>query len=81
MLIGKEKNIMFNNSAHAISKASQSLEELGVLDAWTDLKNLYSIIKKRNCKYRFPLEDALMYHKGSFSSNHIKEYKVFYKFV
>ena len=72
---------MFNNSAHAISKASQSLEELGVFDAWTDLKNLYSITKKRNCKYRFPLEDALLAHKGSFSSNHTKACKVFYKFV
>ena len=77
----KEKNIVFNNSAHATSKASQSLEELGVFDAWTDLKNLYSIIKKRNCKYRFPLVDALQAHKSSFSSNHTKAYKVFYKFV
>lgn len=77
----KEKNIVFNNSAHATSRITQSLEELGVFDAWTGLKDLYSLIKKRNCKYRFSLEDALYAHKGSFSSNHIKAYKVFYKFV
>ena len=77
----KNKNIIFNNSACAKHKIMQSLEELNYGDAWTGLKDLYYKLKNRNCKYRFPINDAFKHHDRSFSKKHIKSFQIYYKFI
>lgn len=54
----QEKNIVWINETKKIkSLIIQSLEELDIKDIiWNNLFDLYKIIKKSKCKYRFPLQ-------------------------
>lgn len=78
----KEKNIIFDKLKNVRDKVEKSLEELDYFDAFESLSDLYYSLKKVKCKYRFSIDDAINYHKNSFSSkNHIKSFKIVYTFL
>lgn len=78
----KEKNIIFDKLENVRDKVEKSLEELDYFDTFENLSDLYYSLKKVKCKYRFSIDDAIRYHKDSFSSkNHIKSYKTIYSFL
>ena len=64
----KEKNIIFDKLENVKDRITKSLEEFGYSDTFENLADLYYILKKRKCNYRFFLEDALKAHQKSFSS-------------
>ena len=78
----KTKNIIFDKLENVKSRIVQSLEELNCLVTFENLLDLYYTLKKRKCKYRFSLENALKEHLQSFSSTkHSKSYVKFYNFA
>ena len=78
----KEKNIIFDKLENVRNRIVKSLEEFDYSDTFESLSDLYYILKKRKCNYRFSLEKALEAHQKSFSSSkHSKSYIIFYNFV
>lgn len=77
-----QKNIIFDKLENVKNRINKSLEEFGYLMTWSSLSELYSCLKKRNCRYRFPLEDAAKTHPDRFSRKiHIKSFKICYIFT
>ena len=74
----KNKNIVFGNFDEDRVKYTQSLEELGVNETFSSLKELYDKVKKSKVRYRFPLENCSY---AVFRKKHIKTYQTLYKFV
>ena len=64
----KEKNIIFDKLENVKDRVTKSLEEFYYSDTFENLSDLYYILKKRKCNYRFSLERALKTHQKSFSS-------------
>ena len=54
----KKNNIIFNSSPFSLKKISQSLEELGFSEIWSDLRGLYYLLKTRKFRYRVQLEEV-----------------------
>ena len=78
----KEKNIVFDKLINVRSRVVQSLEELDCSITFDSLSDLYKQLKKMKCKYRFSIEDSIMYYQDSFlSKNHTKAFTKYYCFV
>lgn len=82
----KKKNIIFNDSKKSYEKVSKSLEEFGISVDFKNLKDLYYILKKMKCSYRFPLEKSvnifLMDFKRSiFRKFYMKSFQEYYIFT
>ena len=78
----KEKNIVFDKLENVKSRVIQSLEELNYSITFNDLSDLYKQLKKMKCKYRFSIEDSIIYYQDSFfSKNHTKAFTKYYCFV
>ena len=56
----KEKNIVFLEKEKVNDLISQSLEELGVSETFSDLKDLYYKLKSRKCRYRVQVHDNMV---------------------
>ena len=56
----KEKNIVFLEKEKVNDLISQSLEELGVSEAFSDLKDLYYKLKSRKCSYRVQIQTNMI---------------------
>ena len=56
----KEKNIVFLEKEKVNDLISQSLEELGVSEAFSDLKDLYYKLKSRKCRYRVRIHSNMI---------------------
>lgn len=76
----KTKNIIFDKLENVKDRVEKSLEELDYFDTFENLLNLYYKLKKRNCRYRFSLEESLKCHPNFFSKNYIKSFKISYTF-
>ena len=82
----KEKNIVFLEKEKVSDLISQSLEELGISETFSDLKDLYYKLKSRKCMYRVQIHDnmvlreifnrkAFVKHRGFFIRN--QKFKIF----
>ena len=56
----KEKNIVFLEKEKVNDLISQSLEELGISETFSDLKDLYYKLKSRKCSYRVQVHDNMV---------------------
>ena len=56
----KNKNIVFLEKSKVEDLISQSLEELGINEAWNDLKELYYKLKSRKCRYRVQIHNSMI---------------------
>lgn len=78
----QQKNIIFDKLENVRDKVEKSLEEFDYFSKFKDLSELYYSLKKVKCKYRFSIDEAIKYHKNSFSSkNYIKSFKTVYSFL
>lgn len=83
--ISKNKNIVFNDTLKSYEKVSKSLEEFGISVDFKNLKDLYYILKKMKCSYRFPLEKSVNiflsdFKRSLFRKFYIKSYQECYIF-
>ena len=56
----KNKNIVFLEKEKVDDLISQSLEELGVSETFSDLKDLYYKLKSRKCQYRVQIHNSMI---------------------
>ena len=56
----KEKNIVFLEKEKVNDLISQSLEELGISETFSDLKDLYYKLKSRKCMYRVQIHTSMI---------------------
>lgn len=56
----KEKNIVFLEKEKVGDLISQSLEELGISETFSDLKDLYYKLKSRKCMYRVQIQTNMI---------------------